>query len=95
MAHLQVLHEISSAGGFRHNKNTLIVMELNIFQLRNKKQKRYSCYSCKMSILMVLRLRVGGGGSGLVRVEGGVGGWLYEEGNGNTVIGFFNCFFHL
>ena len=33
-----------------------------------------------------------GGG---VRVEGGVGGRLYEEGNGNTVIGFLNCFFRL
>ena len=36
-----------------------------------------------MSILMVLRVRVGGGG---VRVEGGVGGWLYEEGNGMGIL---------
>ena len=38
-----------------------------------------------------------GGGGGVERVEGRVGGWLYEEGNGNTVIGtgFLNCFFRL
>ena len=46
-----------------------------------------------MLILMVLRLRVGWGWG--VRVEDGEGGWLYEEGNGNTVTGFQNLFFRL
>ena len=48
MAHLEVpqisMKFLLQVHGFRHNKNTLIVMELNIFQLRNKKQKRYSCF---------------------------------------------------
>ena len=42
MTHSQArpnLHEISSAGGFWHEKNTVKVLELKTFQFRNSKQK--------------------------------------------------------